>query len=206
MFALAIVMSGCTVLAPRPDRSRFFVLTAAADSGGSALPTSRKSKLTIGLGPIGFPAYLERPEMVTRVSPNHLDLSEQNRWAEPLKTNFTTVLSEDLSADLAGARMVKYPWYATTHLDYQVKVSVDRFESTGHGNARLVARWEICSPDGARVLVASNSNIVEPSASAGASAKAAALSQTVAKLGRQIARALKALPSAPKETRGRQAT
>ncbi len=203
---LAIAMCGCTILAPTPDLSRFFVLTAVADSHGSTLPASRRSKLTIGLGPIGFPAYLERPEMVTRVSPNRLELSQKNLWAEPLKRNFTTVLSADLSADLGDAQMVQYPWYATTHMDYQVKVSVDRFESTGHGNARLVARWEICAPAGVRILVSSSSNIIMPSQSAGASAKAAALSKAIAKLSAQIARALKALPGTPKETRGRQAT
>lgn len=203
---LAIVMCGCTILAPRLDPSRFFVLTTVADSHGSALPASRRSKLTLGLGPIAFPAYLERPEMVTRVAPNRIDLSQENLWAEPLKRNFTTVLSADLSADLGDAHMVQYPWYATTHMDYQVKVSVDRFESTGHGNARLVARWEICAPTGARILVSSSSNIIMPSASAGASGKAAALSQAIAKLSGQIARALKALPGTPKEARGRQAT
>lgn len=203
---LAIAFGGCTILGPRPDSSRFFVLTAVANSHASALSAGRKSKLTIGLGPIAFPAYLERPEMVTRVSPNRLHLSERDLWAEPLKRNFKQVLSEDVSARLADAQIVNYPWYATTPMNYQVKLRVDRFESTRHGDSRLVARWQICAPDGGRTLVASRSDITEPRSAAGPSATAAALSRAVAKLSRQIAHALKTLPGIPTEARGRQAT
>ena len=77
----------CSPLAPRPDHSKFFILTPLAD-GASAestpAATANGPSLTIGIGPIDFPDYLRRPEVVTVNSPNQLDLAAEKRWGEPL--------------------------------------------------------------------------------------------------------------------------
>lgn len=65
------LLTSCSPLAPQPDHSKFFILTPLAD--GPA-PTSTpaaatpSSSLTIGIGPIDFPDYLRRLEVVTRAS------------------------------------------------------------------------------------------------------------------------------------------
>lgn len=198
---LLLAFCGCSsLLAPRPDRSRFYVLTAVANPRGS-VPASghTANSLRIGLGPITLPGYLDRPEMVTRVSANRLHLSQENQWAEPLRTNFANVMGEDLSAGLGNPQIVRYPWYASTPIDYQVKVNVDRFESTGQGSAVLAAKWEICDPTDGRVLLASRSNISETLSSAEPSAAVAALSRALAALSHQIALGVRSLrPSAEK--------
>ena len=64
--------AGCSPLAPRPDQSKFFILTPLSDGSGPAeTPASSNadSPLTIGVGPIDFPDYLRRLEVVTRESP-----------------------------------------------------------------------------------------------------------------------------------------
>lgn len=70
---LAVVMlglvSGCSLLSPEPDPSRFFVLTATTP--GEASPTTR-GDLVVGVGPTSIPGYLDRNEIVTRISPDEL--------------------------------------------------------------------------------------------------------------------------------------
>ncbi|MGH7931675.1 MAG: PqiC family protein [Candidatus Binataceae bacterium] len=185
---LMVLPAGCSsVFAPRPDRSRFFVLTPTTH-GQSATMVRRSAPPVIGLGPITLPPYLDREEMVTRVAPNQVQISERDFWAAPLQKSFVEVLSEDLSTMLDGARIVAFPWYASTALDYAVAVSVTRFEGQANG-ALLTANWTVKDAVGANVVYHGQSNIVEPIGQ-GESA-AAALSRALGTLSRQIATAIR---------------
>jgi len=65
----AILVAGCSVLSPQPDRSRFYILTPVSSGGAMiAVPasTSADSQLTIGVGPVDFPDYLRRIEIDER--------------------------------------------------------------------------------------------------------------------------------------------
>ena len=125
--ALSALSACSSVLSPVPDKSRFFLLTPIAQSDAGSAGQGNTSGLTLGLGPVKFPAYLDRSEVVTRVEPNRVVVSENDHWAEPLKTNFTRVLSQNLSVLLGGSQILSFPWYSSTHLDYQVVIDVQRF-------------------------------------------------------------------------------
>src|SRR5581483_8730221 len=135
-FALAVFLlgaAGCSsLLEPRPDPSRFYLLTPQPPAG-EVSPASAGGSLSVGLGPITMPAYLDRPQTVTRVGANELRISEVDRWAEPLAKNFARVLGQDLAARLDGARLHDYPWYNSTAIDYQIEVAVHRFETDASG-------------------------------------------------------------------------
>ncbi|HVN63522.1 MAG TPA: ABC-type transport auxiliary lipoprotein family protein, partial [Candidatus Binataceae bacterium] len=74
--ALACTIAGCSsLLAPRPDPTKFYVLTPASETTAPA-PQSSAGEFVLGLGPIKLPAYLDRAEVVTRAVPNRLDLSK----------------------------------------------------------------------------------------------------------------------------------
>src|SRR5690349_17069101 len=89
LIALACALAaGCSPLAPHPDRSKFFILSPLTDVSTSVGATSN-SALTVGIGPIDFPDYLRRLEVVTQTSTNELDLSDEKRWGEPLDKNFS---------------------------------------------------------------------------------------------------------------------
>jgi uncharacterized lipoprotein YmbA len=97
----ALTLGGC--FSPQPDPSKFFVLAPAATGGANSIAPAglaTSSSPTIGLGPIKLPQYLDRDEVVTRVGPNRLELSDRDRWAEPLADNFKQVLAQDLTHSL----------------------------------------------------------------------------------------------------------
>ena len=159
---------------------------------GRAGRTGASSAATIiGLGPIKLPEYLDRDEVVTRVGPNRLELSNQDRWAEPLDNNFKRVIAQDLTQSLGTHSITFYPWPGTTRVDYQVRIDVYRFETDPATKAHLVAHWQLLDGTG-KLLYASDSNISEQ-AQAGETV-AAALSRTVDGLARQIASAIQSLP------------
>lgn len=184
--SLLLGSAGCSILAPQKDRSQFFILTPTPVAAPSAPATALHSDLSVGLGPVAFPDYLKRQEIVTRVGPNQLKLSEVNRWAEPLDSNFERVLEEDLGKQLGTRRIVKFPWYRGTHVDYEVQVEVHRFDTTFNGQSQLDARWIITDGNGGGELFAADTTLTS-SFTGDDAAGSSALSRDINDLSIQIA-------------------
>ncbi len=187
-----VVVGGCSLLAPRADPSRFFVLSPLRHSGVDEAREAPEG-ISLGLGPITVPAYLDRAQMVTRVGPNQVEFSESNRWAEPLETNFTRVLAQNLKVLLRTDDVVVYPWLASQQPDYAVRIDVLRFECDGDGNAQLSARWTIKDGQGKQLLDTRDANLSERALSTGAEGSVAALSAMLGDLSREIAAAVSSL-------------
>ncbi len=188
-----LAAGGC--FSPRPDPSKFFVLAPAGAAAASSIAPAGltpSSGPTIGLGPIKLPEYLDRDEVVTRVGPNRLELSDKDRWAEPLDSNFKQVIAQDLTQSLGTHSITFYPWSGTIRVDYQVRIEVYRFETDPSANAQLVAHWQVLDGSG-KLLYAGDSNLSEQAQPG--EPVAAALSRTVDGLARQIASAIQSLPS-----------
>ena len=191
--AAVMVVAGCALLAPKQDQTRFIVLSAAttAGSNGSALPGAEKFAATaIGLGPIQLPKYLDRPELVIRTSPNGLDLSSTDSWAEPLIDNFRHVLANDLGNLLGTNNIMQFPWYPGTRLDFVVQIQVQRFEADTSHQAELIASWELRTGQSNQVLATREAHLTQPSTSLAGDAVAGALSKDVGELAGQIASAI----------------
>jgi len=192
--AWLFVVAGCSILSPQPERTKFFVLTSiTGESATGTTPAtgSGTSNLVIGIGPIEFPDYLRRPEVVTRTSPTTVELSDVDRWAEPLDSAFARVLSEDLSRLLGTQRMLTYPWYKSSRVDYQVECKVIHFETDSSGGSHLHAQWSI--RDGAgKLLIARESDITDTEASSDKS-PSASLSHDLGNLSQQIASQIREL-------------
>jgi len=191
LWAWMLLLSACTVLPPpQPDRTKYFVLTSIAGAKDPAAPSatvvSGTSNLVVGLGPIKFPQYLRRPEVVTRTSASEISISDTDRWAEPLDSGFTRVMSENLSQILGTQQIVVFPWYNSNRLDYQVIVNVRRFETDSKGQPELDAQWTIRNGHGTKLLASRESDITTP-ADPGDPSPSFGLSQAVGSLSREIA-------------------
>lgn len=185
----ALSLTACSILQPQPDPSRFFVLTPMAHS---SLPPPAKA-LRLGLGPIDFPPYLKRAQIVTRVGTNEIELSEIHRWGEPLDLNFTRVLAQNLTSLLATEQILFFPWYGGAQLNYAIQVGVTQFQVDTRGEARLLARWKIVDPVNDKVRRSEESDLTETAADSSPDAAVAALSRLVEKLSREIAAAIEEL-------------
>ncbi|HEY6395640.1 MAG TPA: PqiC family protein [Candidatus Binataceae bacterium] len=179
--------AGCTILAPQKDDSKFFVLTPVSDGAVSGIsPAALGRDFSVGVGPIKFPGYLQRREVVTRVSSTQVDLSSEKRWAEPLDSDFQRVLCQNLATMLGTQRIVSYPWYATADIAYQVEVQVLRFDTSSDGQSQLTARWSIKDVRTGKELSAMQTTTSSPVAK-GDGAGSEALSRDLGDLSRQIA-------------------
>jgi uncharacterized lipoprotein YmbA len=190
-FLTTVVLSlaGCSILKPQVDMSRFYLLTATTSRAGSA-ESRAPSDLTIGLGPVRFPDYLDRSQLVTRLGPNRVVFSDFERWAEPLDRNFSRVLIENLVRLLDTEKIIYLPALVSIPVQYQVPIEVQRFEGDGQGNVELVARWAIRSSAGDKLVRTGESHITEKGGSKTEDV-VAALSRAAGKLSEEIADALR---------------
>jgi hypothetical protein len=177
-----VLLAGC--LGPRQDPSAFFLLSPVPP------PTAESPvPVRIGLGPITIPGYLDRLQMVHRLSDNELAVSEADRWAEPLEGNIARTLEENLAAMLPGASFVAFPWYPSEEPDYALGLEFRRFEADSSGAVTLDATWSLSRAgapiDGAEALLGAQAD------GPGRGAAVAAHSRALAELSRQIAAAVR---------------
>ena len=190
---LSVLMMGCAGTAP----THFYVMTALPHSERIPALPGDKRNLAIGVGPVELPAYLDRPQIVTRLGATTLDLSEFHRWAEPLKDNIPRILAENLSNLLATDYIATYPWPRSTSIAYQVRVDLIHFEGTFGEQSVLKARWYILDAKRDQELMRSTSNISVPAETTDYATMVTAMSQTLETLSRDIAVALRALAQNP---------
>ncbi|HUI28399.1 MAG TPA: PqiC family protein [Candidatus Kryptonia bacterium] len=190
LMATAVASTGCSILAPQRDVSRFYTLAVLPEAQAAAPGRAHAASGPIyGLGPITLPAYLDRNEIATRVSPTELTYADNDRWAERLEANATRVLLQNLSSLLATERIVTFPWPLDVPVDYQIEVTVLRFERTAAGEATLSARWRIKDVRKGKTVRFNESDFTQPGAGTTADS-VTALSAALGDLSREIAAAL----------------
>ena len=171
---------------------QFYTLSGIAAPAGSGPTPAHRKDLAIGVGPIEFREYLDRPQIVTRTGENELEMDEFHRWAEPLRQNFTRTLAENLAALLNTEVVLALPWSRTLPLDYNVVMTVIRFEGRPGGTVELIARWGLLvgDSDEETLTTVQKSAISEPTDGSTYEALVAAHSRALAKLSREIADAI----------------
>jgi uncharacterized protein len=192
IFAMPFMAMACTVLPAQKDSTQFFILTSRSGSTASDSRHGVGRELSVGLGPINFPGYLKRREVVTQVGNGQVELSDNKRWAESLDSNFQRVMSQDLAMDLGSQRVVLFPWYGRPDIDYQVEIQVHRFDIDSENRSHLDARWIIKDGKIGRELMARESNILS-TVPATDTAGSEALSTDLNTLSASIAQSLRGL-------------
>ena len=186
---------GCAFLEPRADPTRYYVLTPVVESGERVQAVG----VHLSLGPVELPSYLDRPEIVSRPAPHRLDVTASDRWAEPLPSAFARVLRQNLVVLLGPDAIVDFPSTAAARdtREYVLDVDVLRFEASGPERVELAARWTLRDARTRTTVVARETTVARPVRSSDrAAGAAAALSECVGDLSRDISRAL-ALASQP---------
>ena len=195
--SLALSLAGCGSFSARPDPSRFFALTSLAEA-----ETARKSpgaeNLSLGVGPVRLPGYLDREGLVTRISQNRFAVAENDRWIEPLEENVVRVLTQNLAALLRPERIVRYPWQISQSPAYQVEIDLLRFEPDTGQEVQLRARWAVIDGKSKQTQVAKESQFARQAKAKSSEAAVAAMSEALGDLSREIADAVGAIARAQK--------
>jgi uncharacterized lipoprotein YmbA len=192
--AIALVLAGCTTFSAQPDPSRFFTLSAMIENPQSAAKRPNDApRLSLGVGPVSIPGYLDRQEIVTRTAQNQVRLSEYDRWAEPLEEAVGRVVSQNVASILRAERITSYPWPLDRRPLYQVEIEVLRFEADSAQEAHLAARWTVRHTAQKALVRYNDTKFARTARERSTAASVAALSETLADLSNQIAASIEDL-------------
>ena len=192
-----IGLAGCAV----SDPTQFYTLgqpTTRSVSGETASThrgAAEPGALTIGVGPVNMPGYLERSQLVTRTDADQVRIVTFHRWAEPLSEGIARVLGEEIGARVGTDRIIMFPWpgVVARTIQYQVIVAVLRFDGRPGGDVTLDTRWRILGRDG-NELAFERSTLVQPSGGPGYEAMVDAMTRAVVTLGQEIASKIGTMP------------
>ncbi|WP_295452211.1 PqiC family protein [uncultured Thiodictyon sp.] len=115
-------------------------------AGADARGATTGGAIAIGLGPVTFPGFLDRPQIVSRDGTNGLTVDEFNRWGGTLQDDFLRVWSENLGYLLGTGRIVIFPSEIRYPLDFRISADVLSFEGAPAGEAVLKVRWAVLDP------------------------------------------------------------
>jgi uncharacterized lipoprotein YmbA len=190
LFLSLVVLTGCVNLDPAPNRSRHFTLAATADSGAD-----NRASLALVVMPVSIPDFLKRSNVVLRKNADELEVSDFDRWAEPLENGIARVVRENLTA-LLNSRFIRTSDQPGARNDeLQLNITVIEFTTDTSGEARVVIESKLLGADGKSILTASRTRLTTPTAEPPAdSAKAvAALSDALKQYSEQLAGLLRQL-------------
>ena len=149
--------------------------------------------LAIGIGPVEFPKFLDRPQIVTRKSQNQIEVSDFHRWAGSFPGDFSRVLAKNISILLPTDRVAVYPWGEQFSPTYQIKLEVERFDGQLGEGVVLEVTWVVTDQEGTNKLLVRKSRIEEPASDETYEALVEAKSNGLATLSRTIVEELRKL-------------
>jgi uncharacterized protein len=184
---LLLIISGCAGSEP----SRFYTLDVSDKP--EHVRSSSSYKLSVAIGPVVIPDYLDRPQIVSRTGKNEITFSEFDRWAGSLRDDIARVLSENLTILLSENDASVSPWEWGTPGDYRVAVEIRRFDIMPEGDVLMNVRWTILSKDGIKIILMRESTVSEPVSGQTYRAKVSSMSRALERLSLDIAEGIQAV-------------
>ena len=148
---------------------------------------------TIRVDAVVIPGYLDRHEIVTRISENEIHLADLSQWGEPLRDNLTNILALNLSRLLPAEGLAIFPFKSPSKVDYQVSVEIVQMDGSLDGEVHLTAQWSILDGNGNNILTARKSRFKASGAPGDYGELVAAQSRLVEALSREIAKSIQAI-------------
>lgn len=155
----------------------------------------RAGNLVIGIGPVTLPEYLDRDNIVTRVSPNRLRVNDGHRWAGSLQSEISRVLAAHLEAGSRVKEVVIFPWHTRIEPDLRYRLEIHSFEGQPGEKVTLRTAWSLAPASSDQPAVRRVSLIQEEIRGGGIEEMVAAMGRALEELGREMSGAVsKAIP------------
>jgi uncharacterized lipoprotein YmbA len=188
-----IFLGGC--LGKGTQKPTEFYLLQPLNSSLEEQRAAAGEGIVLGIGPVRVRDYLNRPQIVTRTSTNEIKIHDFHYWGEPLSTNFTAILAQNLSVLVSTDRILIFPYRSKQELplEYQVAVDVIRFDGEPGVEASLLVQYYILGfeENERKQIVTRQPSFSKPLADKGFETLVAAMSELVADLSREIAEQIK---------------
>ena len=131
-------LAALSACASSPDPNLYLMKTAQ-----SPAPLQGNSNISVVVGPITMPEYLKRSEVVYRTNTHDIKVNENDRWAESLERNMTSVITSNVAAYLGTDQAFDYYANFVTQPDYSIRLNVTEFGRVSDDTVSLSVSWEL---------------------------------------------------------------
>lgn len=146
------------------------------------------------IGPVTIPDLVDRPQIVTRVGDNEVEINEFARWAQPLTGDIGRVIAANLAVLLNSPQISVFDLTHEPPGVWRVRIDVMRFESAPGRDVTVDVLWAVRPPGRGRP-VTGRSVAREAVSGPGFEPLVAAHDRALASVSRDIAAALQASPA-----------
>lgn len=138
--ALALIwLVGCSSQAPKTKYYSLFADEAAING----VVRVNQDDISIGIGPIVLPEFLEHSAIVSVSDKHQVRVSGHHAWAGDLDTAMARVLADSISTQLDLNNVWAFPWDARVRPRYQVRIVVEDFSGELGQQVTLKAKWSL---------------------------------------------------------------
>jgi uncharacterized lipoprotein YmbA len=146
------------------------------------------------IGPVTIPDIVDRPQIVTRLGDNEVEVNEFARWAQPLNGDIGRVIAANLAVLLNSPQISVFDVTHDPLAVWHVRIDVMRFESAPGRDVTVDVLWAVRPPGKGRA-VTGRSVAREAVSGPGFEPLVAAHDRALASVSRDIASALQASPA-----------
>ena len=186
---LVFLATSCGALRPVKDSSVNHVLDAVVPER-----TVTGVSPAVAIARPSLPGYLDRQQLVSRGADGRILMNSYQLWAEPLDVGISRITAINLGRLVNSLNIQPVETFVTMDFERLLEIRVSRFEPDASGNLALECTWKlqpvsgrVTSPRNFRTVVAvpTQRDPLGPQ-----SEIIAAMNEALARLAREIARAL----------------
>ena len=144
MIGTIVMLSGCS------SKSNFYQLHTSETAAENK--SRHITRNIVGVAKVEVAEYLDKPQVVTRLSEGELKLHETQRWAGSFADNIQRVLTYDLSRALPSKNFIAAPWEEPLTDRHRIYLTVDRFDGDANGTVTLEGRWSLVDREEDRLV------------------------------------------------------
>ncbi len=165
---------------------RYYTLNPFSDMKRDISHAVSGDTLAVGVGPVEFPKFLDRPQIVTRKSQHRVEVSEFHRWAGSFSEDFLRVLAKNISMLLPSDRVAAHPWTDQFSPTYSIQLILEQFDGRFDGDVVLNVTWSVWDQKDTNQAIFKHTRIKEPISGDDYDALVAAQSRAIGTLSRAI--------------------
>lgn len=133
---LVTMLGGCVSI----PKVNLYTLSAVAVPG-SVETTNSSSGFAVTVDAASVLDLVDRPQFVVGIGESRVAILEQQRWAEPLRTQIARTIAMNLARLLGNPRVSTNQLAGTGDADYRVTVDVQRFETRPGEAVTIEVLW-----------------------------------------------------------------
>ena len=156
-----VVILGLSACSSSGPKTQYYSLFPGASSEKNSL----KEDLSVGVGPVILPEFLDNSAIVSVFNQNQVRVSGYHAWAGDLDTAIARVMTDHIASATGLNNISAFPWDSRAKPAYQIRIDIEDFSGELGGEVSLKAKWTLIDQEQRRIVATGREALTENTAS-----------------------------------------